>query len=357
MALRVNFRKFTEIKIYIKGTAMKIVIAPDSFKGCLPAREVARIIADAIREAHPDWDTVEFPLADGGEGTLDAIGNSMRRVTVRDPLGRPVEARYGAIGGTAVIEVAEACGLRLLSPGEQNPLKASTCGVGDLLLAARKEGFRSFLIGLGGSATCDGGMGMMGVPGIREAMEGCTVELLSDVDSPFIGPMGAARVFAPQKGASPEDVEVLELRMEATAARILADTGVDVRSLPGAGAAGGLGGAFMAYFHARSSSGIGRILELTRFADAIKSAGLIITGEGKSDRQTLLGKVPMGVLRHSCGITVLLLSGRIEDRDALSIAGFQNIVQVSPEDLPLEEALRPDVAAANLRRSVTILPH
>jgi len=332
---------------------MKIVLAPDSFKGCLPAREVAAILAAELRERHPDWEAVELPLADGGEGTLDALvpalGGAFRGVRVSDPLGRSVSARYGIAGDTAVIEVAEACGLQYLSPAERDPLRASTYGVGELLLAARTDGARRFLVGLGGTATCDGGSGMMQVPGLREALRGCRVELLSDVDNPLTGPDGAARVFAPQKGASPEAVEILEARMEALADEMLRQTGRDVRGLPGAGAAGGLGAAFQAYFEASCVSGIDRILEALRFGERITGAGLIVTGEGKSDRQTLAGKVPLGVLRHAGKIPVVLLSGRIEDREQLSAAGFAQLIQVSPDRLPLEEAVRPATAAANLR--------
>ena len=332
---------------------MKIIVAPDSFKGCLPAAEVARVVASALRERFPDRDVVELPLADGGEGTLDvlvrALGGAFCRAEVHDPLGRMVSARFGLCGDTAVIEVAEACGLQLLTPSERNPLVASSYGVGELLLAARERGARHFLIGLGGTATCDGGEGMLQVPGLREALQGCTLELLCDVDNPFIGPRGAARVFAPQKGASPASVEVLERRLEALAGRFCVETGVDVRALPGAGAAGGLGGAFMAYFGAACVSGIDKVLELVHFGELKQGANLIITGEGKSDRQTLSGKVPLGVLRHAQGIPVVLLSGRIEDREALLAAGFSQLIQVSPPALSLSEAIKPAIAKENLR--------
>jgi glycerate kinase len=192
---------------------------------------------------------------------------------------------------------------------------------------------------------------MMSVPGLQEALEGCTLELLCDVNNPFVGPRGAARVFAPQKGASPADVEILEERMKAQACAILAETGKDVSSLPGAGAAGGLGGAFMAYFNAASVSGIEKILSLTGFEGIIAGADLIVTGEGKSDLQTLGGKVPYGVLKHAGGIPVALLSGRIEDLPALQQAGFSHIIQVSPENLSDEEATQTIVAIANLRQA------
>lgn len=335
---------------------MKVILAPDSFKGCMTAVEVAAVMAAALRELHPDWEIVELPLADGGEGTVDAVmsslGGEMRKATVSDPLGRPVTARYGMCGDLAVVEVAEACGLKHLAPSERNPLVATSHGVGELLLAARRQGAERFLIGLGGTATCDGGAGMMSVPGLREALEGCQVELLCDVDNPFVGPRGAARVFAPQKGASAADVEILEERMSALSKAILAETGKDVGGMPGAGAAGGLGGAFMAYFDAVGVSGIEKILSLAGFDSLTSGADFIVTGEGKSDSQTLAGKVPCGVLRHANNISVILISGRIEDLAALRQAGFSKIVEASPAGLSEEMATARPVAEANLRRAV-----
>ena len=313
-------------------------------------------MAQAVHQAYPSAEVIPIPLADGGEGTLEvlvpALGATLREVTVSDPLGRPVRARYGVAGETAIIEVARACGLQLLKPAERNPLIASSRGVGELLMAAYAEGCRHFLVGLGGSAICDGGAGMMSVPGIRDL---ASVELLCDVNAPFVGPTGAARAFGPQKGASPEEVEVLEKRMLDRAAIMQEETGVDVRELPGAGAAGGLGGAFMAYFGARKVSGIGRILELVHFSDAVEDASLVITGEGQSDAQTLQGKVPYGVLQNAKGTPVALLSGRIVDRPALESAGFHPVVEVSPRNLPLREALIPSVARRNIQSAVKTL--
>ena len=337
---------------------MKIVLAPDSFKECLTAAQVARAMAQAVYQVYPSAEVIPLPLADGGEGPLDvlvpALEASLREVTVSDPLGRPVRARYGVAGETAIIEVAQACGLSLLRPQERQPLIASSRGVGELLMAACAEGCRHFLVGLGGSAICDGGAGMMAVPGIRN-LNLTSLELLCDVDAPFVGPTGAARVFAPQKGASPEEVEMLETRMLSLAARMQEETGVDVRQMPGAGAAGGLGGALMAYLGARMVSGIGRILELVHFSEAVKGAGLVITGEGRSDAQTLQGKVPFGVLRNAGNVPVALVSGRIEDRQALESAGFRPVVEVSPRNLSLHEALSPSIALRNIQSAVKTL--
>lgn len=331
---------------------MKVIVAPDSYKECLSSREVASAVGGALRHLHPDWDIVEMPLADGGEGTAEvltaALGGRMERAMVSDPLGRPVQARFGIAGGTAVIETAQACGLGLLKSSERNPLITDTRGVGELLLAACNRGCRHFLVGLGGSATCDGGAGMLSVPGLREALSGASIEILCDVDTPFAGADGAARVFGPQKGASPEDVEILERRMLAQAARLKADTGKDVSSVPGAGAAGGLGGALMACFGAGICSGIDKVLDLMDFDRALQDAQLVITGEGRSDRQTLAGKAAYGVLRRSGRVPVALLSGRIEDREALVSAGFRHVVEVTPRDMPLSMALEPAVARQNL---------
>ena len=337
---------------------MKIILAPDSFKDGLPAREVAEAMAAGVRDGVKEAEVVEIPLADGGEGTVEvltgALGGSIQTAMVSDPLGRQVEAKFGVCGDTAVIEVAEACGLQRLALQERNPLIASTEGVGQLLLAAREAGCRKLLVGLGGSATCDGGMGMLAVPGLIEAMQDCQIEILCDVDNPLLGPEGAARVFAPQKGASPEAVEVLEARMAAFADKTLIETGIAVTDLPGAGAAGGLGAAFMAWLGARRSSGIGRILELAHFHEKIAGADLILTGEGKSDRQTLSGKVPLGVLNAAGNVPVWLVSGAIEEEAALMAAGFNRCIQVTPADVPADIALHPDFAREALRKAVSV---
>ena len=335
---------------------MKIVVAPDSFKECLSAPMVAKTIAQAVREMRPDAMVVELPLADGGEGTLDILVQPMKarieEIQVHDPLGRLITAQYGIADETAIIEVAEACGLQLLAQEERNPLIASSKGVGELLVDAYNKGCRHFIVCLGGSATCDGGVGMMSVPGLKELLGSCTVELLCDVDAPFVGNCGAARVFAPQKGASAQDVEVLENRMVLLADKMLNETGVDIANKPGAGAAGGLGGALMAYGNAVVSNGAMRVMQLCGFHDAIKDADLIITGEGKSDSQSLMGKVPFAVLKQSCGVPVALLSGRIEDLRALEQAGFREVIEITPRGLPIKNALDPDIAIANIRSAI-----
>ena len=317
---------------------------------------VAKTIAQAVREMRPDAMVVELPLADGGEGTLSILVQPMKVrieiIPVHDPLGRLITAQYGIAYKTAIIEVAEACGLQLLAQEERNPLIASTKGVGELLLDAYYKGCRHFIVCLGGSATCDGGAGMMSVPGLKELLGSCTVELLCDVDAPFVGDCGAARVFAPQKGASTRDVEMLENRMVLWADKMLKETGVDIANMPGAGAAGGLGGALMAYGKAIVFNGASRVMQLCGFHDAIKDADLIITGEGKSDAQSLMGKVPFAVLKQSCDVPVALLSGRIEDRRTLEQAGFSEVIEISPRNLPLKCAMDPDTAMTNIRSAI-----
>lgn len=332
---------------------MKIFIAPDSYKECLTAQEVASAMAAGVRKAHPEAEIIEMPLADGGEGTLEVLAPVMDAeimpALVSDPLGRNISASFGVAGDTAIIEIAKACGLTLVATGERNPMLASTYGVGQLIMAAYDAGCRKFIIGLGGSATCDGGAGMISVPGIKDVLSECSFELLCDVTAPFIGPRGAAKVFAPQKGASPDDVEVLEERMTALALRIAQETGIDVSSMPGAGAAGGLGGAFMAYAGASMVSGVERVMDLIGLDDAACGADLVITGEGRSDAQTLSGKVPFGVLRRCSPIPVILISGAVDwNCQALQNAGFWKIAQVSRSGNLLED-MKPERAKRNIR--------
>lgn len=316
-------------------------------------------MADAAREACPSCIVTELPLSDGGEGTLDVLssvlGADIHFARVPDPLGGAVSARFAVKGELAVIEAAQACGLSLIPPSRRNPLIADTKGLGELIVSAYGCGCRRFLVALGGSGTCDGGAGMLSVASVREILKEVSVTILCDVDNPFIGPEGAARVFGPQKGASAQDVEILEGRMVAMAARILEETGTDVSRIPGAGAAGGLGGAFVAYSGAEVVSGIETVLQMVGFESELSGADLVITGEGRSDSQTLRGKVPMGVLRHSGGIPVALVSGSIESDASMKTAGFRYVAEVTPPGMKLEEALRPDIARNNIRNAIVKL--
>lgn len=343
---------------------MKIVAAFDSFKGCLTARQACGAALEAVLSQHPQARTLALPLSDGGEGLVDCLraleGMHLCRCRVRGPLGDGVEAEYLSDGETAVIEVAAACGLTLVEESRRDVVRADTYGVGQLIADALKGGCRRLVIGLGGTATCDGGCAMV------EALRDCGVNLkqrkaeavlASDVNNPLCGPEGAARVFAPQKGATAQEVEVLEERLRSFA-RKTEEKGwasPELARHPGAGAAGGLGYALMAYLGARMQSGIETVLSLLGFDEAIRGADLVLTGEGKSDRQTLMGKAPVGVLHHGLkvGVPVALFSGAVEDEVTLKAAGFAFVAGINEGDArPLEALMRPETATAQLQEAV-----
>lgn len=336
----------------------KIVIACDSYKGCLSSSEVACAAAKGVAEVYPDCEIVRLAVADGGEGSVDALvetlGGHLECAEVSDPLGRPVKAAYGIAGDLAIIESAAACGLTLLTKEERNPLITTTKGLGELILAAIDKGCRRFLIGLGGSATNDGGMGMISADGFLERTRGMKFTVACDVDTPYIGAHGASRVFGPQKGASEQDVEVLEERLRGYALKILKDTGIDVSDMAGAGAAGGLGGAFRAYLGAELKRGVDLVLDQIGFDNIIDGADLVITGEGCSDYQTLKGKTAAGVLERAKrkGIPVMLVSGAIRDGQMLRDGGFGIIAAASPQGMSLAEAMRPETAEHNIYETV-----
>jgi glycerate kinase len=329
-----------------------VVIAPDKFKGSLGAAEVARHIGAGLRRARPDVPLLEVPVADGGDGTVDAAvvaGFERVRAEVTGPTGEPITASYAVRGDVAVVELAEASGLRLLPGGVLQPLTASSRGTGELIGDAVRRGARRVVLGLGGSACTDGGAGIAAALGARlldadgrelppggaalrdldrietgvlnELMRGVTVVVASDVDSPLLGPDGAAHVFGPQKGAGPDDVSVLEeglARLDAVVRRYL---GVSAADRPGAGAAGGAGFGAMAFLSATVEPGITYLLDLLGFEDHLAGARLVITGEGALDRQTLRGKAPAGVALAAgrAGVPVLAVSGR----NTLSAAELQ----------------------------------
>ena len=336
----------------------KIVIACDSYKGCLSSSDVANAAAHGVAEVYPDCEVIKLAVADGGEGTVEALvdtlGGHLEWAEVSDPLGRPVKAAYGVAGDLAIIESAAACGLTLLTKEERNPLVTSTKGLGELIMAAIDKGCRKFLIGLGGTATNDGGMGMIRAEGFLEKTKGMKFTVACDVDTPYIGEHGASRVFGPQKGASEQDVEVLEERLGGYALTILKETGVDVRDMAGAGAAGGLGGAFRAYLGAELKRGVDLVLDQIDFDSKVKGADLVITGEGCSDYQTLKGKTASGVLERAKrqGIPVALVSGAVRDEQMLRDGGFGIIEAVSPLSMSREEAMRPEMAKFNICQTV-----
>ena len=314
-----------------------VLIAPDSFKGSLTSVQVARALADGWARARPDDEIVLSPLADGGEGTLEAVaaagGWAWVTASVRDPIGRPISGRWlrSDDGSAAVIEMAEASGLSRLRPDERDPIGASTAGTGDLINAALDAGVRSIVMGIGGSATTDGGRGML------EALEatdpthlaGTSLQVACDVSNPLLGPAGAAATYGPQKGATPDDVATLDARLAAWADGLDARTGRQERDTPGAGAAGGLGYAFLATQEQFASfalrPGVELVMEATGFAEKLARADLVITGEGRIDAQTAFGKTALGVaLRaQSAGIACIAVGGGVEPDgiDALALVG------------------------------------
>ena len=341
---------------------MKVIIAIDSFKGCLTSKQANEAAAEGIRRVCPNAKIVEIPVSDGGEGYMEAfhaaIGGSLEEVVVRDPLMRPVTAKYLLHDEMAVIEIAQASGLTLLTKEERNPMVATSYGTGQLVADAVCKGARHIIMGLGGSATSDCGMGMLkalvdifakhGQWDDVEALKDVRFTIASDVENPLYGEKGAAHVFAPQKGATPEMVLRLDERAIKFAELSAKHFGYDRSQQAGAGAAGGLGYAFMQYLNAKSMSGIQLLLDTIRFKELVADADLIITGEGSADRQTLMGKLPMGILEQAGHTPVYLIAGRISDREELLNAGFARVDCINPPDITLEEAMRKEVARQNI---------
>lgn len=366
---------------------MKIVVASDSFKGSLTSREVAAAAVRGIRQVLPICELVGVNVADGGEGTVDAVvetlGGKIVTATVNDPLGRPILARYGVVGKMAVIEMAAASGLTLLTDEERNPWLTSTYGTGEMIMDAVKRGCRDFLVGLGGSATNDAGMGMLQALGFRfydiddqeiidgcggrlqdvariddtgvmDAVRQCRFTVACDVDTPFGGSEGAAYVFAPQKGADMEMVARLDSGMVSFAKVIEKTYGIDVTSMAGAGAAGGMGGGFYAFLNATLKRGVDMVLDAIDFDSIIRGADLVITGEGTIDYQTVKGKTAAGVLARAKAqdIPVVAIAGRVEMCDSVAQMGFAGVYPIMENEMPLAVAMQPDFAAANIEKTV-----
>ena len=366
---------------------MKIVIASDSFKGSMTSIEVAKAAKQGILQAVPDCEVVAVNVADGGEGTVEAIvealGGKIVVAQVGDPLGRPIAARYGIAGSTAIIEMAAASGLPLLKAEERNPWFTSTYGTGEMIMDAISRGCSQFLVGIGGSATNDAGTGMLQALGFRfydiddKQIERCCGGRLQDivriddtqvpaevknsiftvacdVDTPFCGPEGAAPVFAPQKGADAEMVNRLDTGM-ASLAKVIADKyALNVVPVAGAGAAGGMGGAFYAFLHANLKKGIDMLIDAIDFDTTIQGADLVITGEGKVDFQTAKGKTAAGVLGRAKKqhIPVIAIGGCVEMCDTLLQMGFAGIYPILEEEVPLEVAMQRDFAMSNVTKTV-----
>ena len=354
---------------------MRIVVAPNAFKGSLSALAAAKAIGDGIRLADPDADLTLVPIADGGDGTVDALvagaDGQHRVLRVRGPLTDPVDADYGVIDGgkTAVIEMAKAAGLALVPQDKRDPRVTTTYGVGELLQQAYEGGARHFIVGIGGSATNDGGAGMaqalgyhlldaqghelppgglalqnlarIHVGGVHANWTDAQVDVACDVTNPLTGPSGASAVYGPQKGATPEMVAELDAALKHFAEIIRRDLGVDVEPLPGAGAAGGLGAGLVAFTGARLRPGAEMVMEALKLDDRIKGVDLVITGEGRLDSQTArFGKGPAAVARHArkAGIPVVGLAGGIADEAELRLL-FDGLEATVVEPCTLEDAI------------------
>jgi len=357
---------------------MKIVIAPDSFKEALPAEAVAGAIARGVCRVQPQAIIDMIPMADGGEGTVNALiaatRGEHRQTTATGPTGEPVAATWGMLGdgsGTAVLEMASASGLTLVPPERRNPLQTTTYGTGELIRAALDHGASQILIGIGGSATNDGGAGaaqavgvrflnkagdkintpltggrLVDVAGIdlrpRDLRIGVTpIRTACDVENPLCGPRGAAAIYAPQKGATPEQVKILDHNLAHLAGLIKRDLGQEVRDLPGAGAAGGLGAGLVAFFGATLQPGIDLVMAAVHLAERIAGADLVITGEGRIDRQSMMGKVIAGVGRtaRAAGVRTIALVGAVGEGADETLAVIERYHAINPPDLHTAQAL------------------
>jgi len=373
--IKANKLKDIQLSIEVKKT-MKIVVAPDSFKGSLTAVEVSDAIEQGVREIFPEAEIVKIPMADGGDGTVqclvNATGGEILKEKVTGPLGDEVLASYGILGDkkTAVIEMAEASGLTLVPENKRNPLITTTYGTGQLIKSALDQGCRKMIIGIGGSATNDRGAGMVQALGVklldREGKEigfgggelkkvfridtkyldnrlsETKVLIASDVSNPLCGPKGAARIYGPQKGATPEVIKELDESLAYFAEIIKRDLNKDIKDIPGAGAAGGLGASLIAFLDAELRPGIEIMIEIVKLEQAIKDADLVITGEGKIDSQTIYGKAPIGVAKIAkrYNIPVIAVAAIIgDDADIVHQYGISSLISVSAQPMRLDESV------------------
>ncbi|MFD2637893.1 glycerate kinase family protein [Piscibacillus salipiscarius] len=365
---------------------MNIVIAMDSFKGSISSIEGSQAILEGIHDVNPDAQVTSLPLADGGEGTVDAVVHATSgeyvKTKVTGPLHNKVNAKYGITGDgkTAVIEVAEACGLPLVQEEQRNPLLTTTYGVGELIRHAMDNGCRHFVIGLGGSATNDAGVGMLQALGAKfyndngnEASLGgrvleeinridllkvdslikeCTFKVACDVNNPLYGENGAANIFGPQKGATEEIVKELDRGLRHFAEVVEKELNLDIHSEPGSGAAGGLGAAFSGFLKGTLESGVELILDLINIEQYFDDCDLVITGEGKLDRQTSMGKVPVGVAKRAkaYNIPVIALAGAVnQDELQLNDAGIAGCFSIIQSPITIREAMDREVTYQNLK--------
>ncbi len=362
------------------GAFMKIIVAPDSFKGSLTSMQAAEAIERGIKKAaltsKENVEIIKVPMADGGEGTVEAIisaiGGKIIQTKVLDPLGRKIDSFFGVLpDNTAVIEMAAASGLNLLTVEERNPMKATSYGTGELIKAALDIGCKNIIIGIGGSATNDGGVGMCQALGIKfldkegkqigfgggelykinkidissldSRINDTIITIASDVKNTLCGPNGASAIYGPQKGATSEMVEILDRNLKHFATAIQKQFNKDVLNVPGSGAAGGLGAALMAFFRAELRLGINLIMELVKLEDKVKEADIVITGEGSTDYQTLYGKVPLGIAKvaRKHNKPVICISGSLgEGYEELYNEGIEALFSIVSRPMSLEEAMR-----------------
>ncbi len=355
---------------------MRILIAPQGFKGCLDAWAVAEAIERGIKTASPAAETILLPIADGGEGTVRALvkatGGQFKRTIVHDPLGGSISAEWGVMGDgcTAVIEMAAASGLQLVEPEKRNPLVTTTYGTGELIKTAVDEGYRRCIIGVGGSATNDGGAGMAQALGIRlldaggrdltwggaslislatidtagldQGLRQVEILIASDVTNPLAGPQGASHVYGPQKGATPEMADQLDAALQHYGEVIRDQLGIEIRDRPGAGAAGGLGGGLIAFLNARLVSGAELVLREIGFEKHLKDADVVFTGEGQMDSQTIYGKAPIAVARAAKSShlpVVAIVGGTSDDHDVVYQHGIDAVISITQRPMDLRVAM------------------
>lgn len=366
----------------------KIILAFDSFKGSANSLDIAHHAELAIHKVLPLCEVIKIPIADGGEGTTDAICTILDtdkvKCVVSDPLMHPIEVSYGITkdGTTAILEMASASGLPLIAPEMRNPMNTTTYGVGEMIKDALNRGCRKFIMGIGGSATNDAGIGLLNALGIKfldcngielepkgsslsaiatvdssqvyPALKEASFIIACDVNNPFYGENGAAYIYAPQKGASADDVVALDKGLRHYAQVIKYSTKQDISLISGAGAAGGMGGGLLPFLNATLKPGIDTILDILNFRDVVQNADLVFTGEGKLDAQTCMGKALGGILHIASEycVPVVALGGCVEAVEQLNEMGFTAVISIQPSPVTLEKAMQREFALANIENTV-----
>lgn len=368
---------------------MKMIVGMDSFKGSLSSADANMAVENGIKQVFSDALVKSFTMADGGEGTaetlVDGMNGSTVEITVTGPLGTPVQASYGLIkdDNLAIIEVASACGLTLLSKDQLNPLKTTTYGVGELINHAFNNGARKFIIGLGGSATNDGGVGMLQAMGYEfldadgneiafgggslssinsirktaqsEKFKNCEFRVACDVSNTLYGKQGASYIFGPQKGADSDMLKVLDASLKHYANFTYKEMGIEISNIEGGGAAGGLGAAFHGYLNGQLESGVELIMDVLGVESEMEDADLVITGEGRIDAQTSMGKVPAGIagLAGKHGVPIIAVGGSLtDDAYKLNHHGINAVFSIQNEPLSIEEAMNSKRTRANIEKNV-----